>query len=101
MMNSNTEEIMVLVADNTAMRGPETLLVRRISLDSKVLEKNVSLFLLNMENVLEETPEDVGGFQLAEISVKAEITADGKVVLCGVGGEVGISGGIEFTFKRK
>jgi hypothetical protein len=83
------------------MRAIGDLFHRRVSLRTDELSISINMFLDQMGSVLNETPQKVGKFRLTEISISAEITTEGKVVLCGVGGEVGISGGLEFTFKRE
>lgn len=99
-MNDTDKTLVVLTTDAARMRSADYL-YRRIPLQVDELAVNVNLFLDNMQSVLEETPEKVGKFQLTEVSVSAEITGEGKVVLCGVGGEIGVSGGLEFVFKRE
>ena len=94
-------ELMVIVSDSSRLRAVGDKFYRRISISAQDLSGNVNIFLGEMEKVLKETPEKMGKFHLTEISVSAEITADGQIVLCGVGGEIGISGGLQFTFKRE
>jgi hypothetical protein len=102
MNDTESSTLIVLTTDGVAqVRGIGDQLYRHVPLQAEELAVNINLFLGKLGSVLEETPEKVGDFQLTEISVSAEITGEGKVVLCGVGGEVGISGGLKFVFKRK
>ena len=100
MDSAENSTITVLTAAPIVTRGLGDILYQRNALQSHVLANNINVFLVQMGTVLDEVPESVGGFRLTEISVSAEITAEGKVVLCGVGGNIGISGGLEFVFKR-
>jgi hypothetical protein len=90
----------VLTADTARTRSFGKILYRRESVQIQDLTGNISNFLDQMTLILNTTPDSVGKFRLEEISISAEITTEGKVVLCGVGGEIGISGGLEFVFKR-
>ena len=101
-MNFDPETTMtVLVEDDVRVRGVgDRPSWRRIPIQTEELAVNVNLFLNNIESVLEKTPDKIGKFRLDEISVSAEITGEGKVVLCGIGGEIGVTGGVQFVFKR-
>lgn len=77
--------------------------VRRLvprDLDAETLEDNVSEFLESVEGILKKTPEVVGNFRIREFIVTAEITAEGKLSLVGVGGGMSATGGLTFTFER-
>jgi len=101
MNNTDGTTVTVLVDDTGAVRGLTDRLFRRVPIQAEELAVNVNVFLDTMGGILEKTPEEVGKFQLTEFAISAEITGQGKVVLCGVGGEAAISGGLKFVFKRK
>jgi hypothetical protein len=69
-------------------------------LNVKVLADNVNMFIGQLGSILEETPEKLGKFHFEELEVHAEITGTGKVVLFGIGGEMGATGGLRFVFRR-
>ncbi len=69
-------------------------------LDAEIIEDNVSEFLESIEGILKKAPNVIGGFQIKDFTVSAQITADGKVSLLGVGGGIAASGGLTFTFER-
>jgi hypothetical protein len=93
---SDKDSIFVTVADTTAIRGytPRELKV-------EVLAENVSLFLTQIESMLDKAPDDVGNFEFTEFTVSAEITAKGGLVLLGTGVETAAKGGLAFKFQRK
>lgn len=101
MNETDCSTLTVLTTDTAGVRGIGDQLYRHVPLQAEELAVNINLFLGKMGSVLEETPEKVGKFRLTEVSVSAEISGEGKVVLCGVGGQVGISGGLKFVFKRE
>jgi hypothetical protein len=64
------------------------------------LSVNVNLFLEQMNDVLDKTPEKLGKFQFAEFEIHAEVTAKGTLAILGTGGEIGAAGGLKFVFRR-
>jgi hypothetical protein len=93
---NNRDTILVSTADITVMRGraPKELNV-------EILGKNVNLFLTQIEDVLENAPNEVGTFKLTELTVSAEISAKGQLVLVGTGAEAAAKGGLTLKFERK
>lgn len=57
-------------------------------------------FFTQIETLLHEVPERLSEFSMDEIEISAGLTASGKFVLFGIGGEAGIEGGFRFSFKR-
>ena len=64
------------------------------------LTVNVNLFLEQMGDILEKTPEKLGKFHFDEFEVYAEVTGKGTLAILGTGGEVGATGGLRFVFRR-
>jgi hypothetical protein len=69
------------------------------------LQQQVNVFLTQLDTVMQDTPEQVGGFRVNEfeVSVGIVVEAKGKLTLALVadaeaGG--GINAGIKFVFKR-
>lgn len=85
-------------ADTQEAGGVRRLVPRE--LDAEALEDNVSEFLESIEGILSKAPEIIGNFRIREFTVTAEITAEGKLSLVGVGGGVAATGGLTFTFER-
>lgn len=69
-------------------------------LDAEALEDNVSEFFESVAGLLHKASETIGDFRIKEFTVSAEVTADGKISLIGVGGGVAAKGGLTFTFER-
>jgi hypothetical protein len=92
---NDKDTILVSTTDTTVRRGlaPQELKV-------EVLAENVNLFLTQVEGILEKSPEEVGKFKLSEITVSAEVSANGKLVLMGSGVEAAAKGGLAFKFER-
>ncbi|MEM8637396.1 MAG: hypothetical protein AAGG51_01065 [Cyanobacteria bacterium P01_G01_bin.54] len=90
------ETMFVRTTDTVSRRVPG---LKELKIEA--LAENVNIFLTNIESVIDKAPEDVGGFQLKEVSVSAEVSADGKLVLMGTGVQTGVSGSLTFTFERK
>jgi hypothetical protein len=87
--------IWVVTGENVATRsgGMKQLKVEELTL-------NVNLFIEQMGSILEKTPEKVGKFQFDEFEVSAEITGKGSLAILGTGGEIGVTGGFRFVFRR-
>lgn len=94
-MTEKENIILVKTAASADMRGrsPTQLAVEELTV-------NVGIFLQQLSEVLEKAPESTGKFHLAELEVHAEVSAKGQLVLLGVGGEAGATGGLKFIFKR-
>lgn len=95
-MNKNGKDtILVTVADSTIRRGrgPKPLEV-------DVLAENVNIFLGQVEGMLSKAPDKVGKFELTEITITAEVSTTGALMLLGTGGEVSATGGLTFKFVR-
>ena len=100
--NGNPQMISVItIDDDEEVRSFGDLSTKRIEIDVEQLAVNVNLFLNQIEEVVAKSPDMIGKFHLSEVEVTAEINGKGQVVLWGVGGEVGASGGIKFLFKRE
>jgi len=97
--------ITAIVASESVTRGYGDKLRDRLvevtEINVTQLSTNVNIFVSQIGDILQNTPSKVGNLQLSEIEVSVEITASGQVVLLGVGGEVGVTGGLKFVFKRE
>ena len=67
----------------------------------EVLAENINIFLFEIETILQKAPQDLGKFQFTEVTVSAEISAQGKLVLLGTGLETSAKGGLTFKFERR
>ena len=97
-MSENSDTILVQTVDAEIKRGPRSGVKE---LNVQVLGDNVNLFLSQMETVLEKSPEEVGKFKLTKFVVMAEVSATGKLVIMGSGGEASAKGALTFEFERK
>jgi hypothetical protein len=106
---SDPKKILVTVATDSTesevrQRGFERsgaeLRVSPKEFDVEALEDNVSDFIITLQGVLKTAPRRIGEFRLREFTVSAEITAEGKLSLMGIGGGVGTTGGLTFTFEQ-
>lgn len=92
----DNDTILVRTGDATVRRGAGAN-----ELKVQILAENVNIFLTHIEEIVMNAPDDVGKFRFTELSVSAEISANGKLVLLGSGVETGIRGGLTFKFERK
>jgi hypothetical protein len=105
-MDGDRRTILVSVAEEqfVSEREVDTEKITRYvvprELDAETVEDNMGKFLTSVQNILEKTPELISGFRFKEFTVTAEITADGQVSILGVGGGLGATGGLTFTFER-
>ena len=94
-MDEQQNTILVVTNDRVSARGKAP---REIQVE--VLGKNVNLFLTQIGNILEKTPDHVGKLRLNQITVSAEISTKGSLILMGTGVETEGKGGITFVFTR-
>lgn len=95
---TNSENNFFLISaepiNNTrAFRPPSKVMV-------DVLGENINVFLSQMNGVLENTPSTVSTFQFVEFEITAEVNAKGQIVIMGTGGELGLTSGIKFVFRK-
>ncbi len=86
----------VVTSESVTTRGGGRLKQQSV----EELAVNINLFLEQMGNVLEKTPEKVGKFHFEEFEVHAEVTAQGSIAVVGTGLQVGATGGLRFVFRR-
>lgn len=74
------------------------------AVDVTHFQQQVNLFITNLDKVMTDTPEAVGGFKLVEFEVSAAITVQGKgeIKLALIGGELsaGVNAGLKFVFRK-
>ena len=68
---------------------------------AQMLKSQISGFLNVIEDVFSNNLKAASEMELDEISFSLDIDANGQVSLMGNGVEVGATGGIQVTFKRK
>jgi hypothetical protein len=85
----------------TSLRTIGESVCQYVQVPPQFLEAQVLSFLEKLQLVVGNLPERVGEFSIEEIELSAEVTAEGKVAFLGTGGQLGGTGGLTFTFKRK
>lgn len=78
----------------------DRLRYRRVQLTAAELKQHLDQFLSSMQLVIEGLPDQLGDFKLETITLTAEISAKGQVILLGTGGEIASKGGLTFTLKK-
>src|SRR6266516_2715874 len=63
------------------------------------LQERFHKFLVSMQKVVKNAPDDFGEFKLDSVSLTAEVSAKGSISLIG-GAELGGKGGITITLKK-
>lgn len=81
------------ISNTRGKRPPTKLMV-------DVFSENVNIFISQMDEVLEKTPNNLSTFQFVEFEITAEVNGKGQIVIMGTGGEVGITSGVKFIFRK-
>jgi len=97
-MNENQNTILVATIDSEVKRGPRAGLKE---MDVEILSNNVTLFLSQINQIVEKSPEDVGKFKFTKFIVTAEITATGQLAILGTGGSLAGKAALTFEFEKK
>jgi hypothetical protein len=95
MMDQDKNTIWIITGEPGATRGGR---LKQQNIDE--LSVSINLFLEQMGNVLEKTPEKIGKFHFEEFEVHAEVTAQGTIAVLGTGLQAGATGGLRFVFRR-
>jgi hypothetical protein len=100
-----TETISVFGLDDPDDRGflfhRDDVRYTRGEVAATELETRLRTFVDSMRGVLDVIPGALGAYQLDTVELKLEVSAKGTVSLLGSGGEVGGTGGITLTLKRR
>jgi hypothetical protein len=94
-MNKQQDTILVRTGGLDDVRGKSSK-----EIQVEVLGENVNLFITQIGSILEKSPDPIEKFKLTQITVAAEISAKGSLVLLGTGVETEGKGGITFVFTR-
>jgi hypothetical protein len=81
-----------------SLRDPRTV-ASAVPIDE--LAANMSAFLAGAEAMLSRAAALAGAYTVDEITVSAQISADGKIGFLGTGASVGGEAGINLLFRRK
>jgi hypothetical protein len=96
--DSKDRERFFLVAAEPVSNTRKKAVPTKIMVD--VLSENVNLFISQMNGVLENTPSNISKFQFVEFEITAEVNAKGQIIIVGTGGELGLTAGIKFVFRK-
>ena len=96
MTEKDQNTIWIVTSEPTATRGGGRLKQQNVD----ELSVNINLFLEQMGNVLEKTPDKIGKFHFQEFEVHAEVTAQGTIAVLGTGLQASATGGLRFVFRR-
>jgi len=104
-VDADTQTISVVGLQETTSRGVfsrASAKLERNDVPVDTLQREVERFMDALKGMFAKAPEDIaGGFYLDEIVLTAEVSAKGSLSLLGTGGEVGATGGVSFTVKRR
>jgi hypothetical protein len=92
-----SDEITVITAERVVTRAGGG--VRNFPVAQ--LAESVKSFVRSISAVIEQTPSNIGAFELTELTLAAEISGQGKLVLLGTGVEASTKGGVTLKFERK
>lgn len=99
--NSTSEATILIVAVEASGLRDEVRGVPVLKeLGVKQLSSNLQGFLSQLDKVLNNLNDRVGNFEVDEMEVYAEISAEGKVSLMGTGVQAGTTGGVKLILRR-
>jgi hypothetical protein len=95
---SNENEVVIFTTPKDRSKSPLKKVVK--SLDE--ISSEFSKFQKQMSSILEKMDSQDSSFHLEEVSITAEISAEGELGFLGVANaKAGAKGGITFRFTRK
>jgi len=71
------------------------------SIGTGVLKEELNKFLDMLDDIMRESKQEIGNFEIDTLEIFAEIDANGQVGFLGTGIQVGAEGGIKIILKRK
>lgn len=96
----SSAEISIIAVSESDLRDDEPRLPVLQNIGVQQLSTNLKSFLSQLDQVLDNLNQRVGGFEVDEMEVYAEISAEGKVSLLGTGIQGGATGGIKLILRR-
>jgi hypothetical protein len=87
--------------DRALFTRPAEMRYGKVRLDPRELQARLEEFLDSMREVINGIPARLGDFEVASVTLTAEISAKGSVNLLGTGGELAGKGGLTFTLHRQ
>jgi hypothetical protein len=65
------------------------------------VKEELNKFLDMLDDIMQESKQEIGNFEIDTLEIFAEIDANGQVGFLGTGIQVGAEGGIKIILKRK
>jgi hypothetical protein len=96
--SQNTISVVAVTESDLRAEEPRTPVLRKIGVSD--LANNLKTFLGQLDQVLHDLNNRVGGFEVDELEVYAEVTAEGQVSLLGTGIQSGATGGLKLILRR-
>lgn len=75
--------------------------LHRETISSDYLAAQLEAFFDAIESVVAVVPPTVGDYEVDELTLSLEVSAKGTVSLLGAGGELGGTGGVTISLKRR
>jgi hypothetical protein len=101
-------EILIFGLDDSDLGGDRVFGMKsnatyaRDAVSANTLKNHLESFVASMKDVLTGVPKSMGNYQIDQVSFTVQVSAQGTVCLLGMaGGQVGGTGGITITLKRK
>lgn len=105
-------KIMIFTADQTALQvygkdkvtrgGIKNAASLGTEIAVEVLQENIKAFISGLDSILSSSPKNIGGLELDEIEIHANIDGKGNIGIVGIGGaEISAQGGIKFILRKK
>ncbi|MEL7377439.1 MAG: hypothetical protein AAFN65_10800 [Bacteroidota bacterium] len=91
------DTIPVVTSTQSDLRGDESTITE---LKVQELSGNLKTFLSNLDKVMAQMNTKVGGFEVDEMEIYVEISAEGKISLLGTGVQSSAMGGVKLILRR-
>jgi len=101
LVRSESEHFAIQSAADRGGGGLRHAVLSYAEIPTDTLRNELLGFMNNMGAVFDKLPGNLGQFTLDEVELSLEITGKGQVGFLGTGGELGGSGGIKMTLRRK
>ncbi len=85
----------------TQARGTESRLVRAVELSSNTLETALTGFIEALSGMLDNVQSKSGDYAVDTVEVSAQVGADGRVGIMGIGASAQATSSLKIIFKRK
>lgn len=94
------QKISIVSVSESDLRSDDLRTVATGEIEVQKLADSLKTFLGRLDQVMKDLNAKVGGFEVDEMEIYAEVSGEGKISLLGTGVQTGAMGGLKLILRR-